>query len=334
MSWSSAVSVAIIITCLAFFFEAVGFSIPFWFSTTYTYTDTNNNNQETKFSTHISVWYVMSCISGQADSCKTKAIEPTFDYQSTSLSNFEGETQQVIVDIAAEIFGKLVVWSILQILSTIGVGLTALAVLILVCCRCAGIHSKCWFITALFILILGDLIVVGITILGAVGYAVLFSFAPTLTAETFPWSLLLFGIGAFLGVVASILIIVIVCAWRKYGAYEENDEQISLDDVQMSERKHPPQRYGYDNPRYIDPYDPQKEYYQYDKDRRYDQRYNTRQSGKYKDYIDDYRGSQSSNYRDAGYSRDVRDYRDDRYYAPSRTTASDNMYRPYNQYRY
>ena len=53
------------------------------------------------------------------------------------------------------ISGKLVVWSILQILSTIGVGLTALAVLILVCCRCAGIHSKCWFITALFILILG-----------------------------------------------------------------------------------------------------------------------------------------------------------------------------------
>ena len=48
----------------------------------------------------------MSCISGQADSCKTKAIEPTFDYQSTSLSNFEGETQQVIVDIAAEIFGE------------------------------------------------------------------------------------------------------------------------------------------------------------------------------------------------------------------------------------
>lgn len=333
MAWSSAVSVAIFITCAAFFFVAVGFSIPFWVSTTYTFTD-STTGEETKFSTHVSIWYVMSCISGKADSCKSGGIEPKFDGADPTFSTFSGDTQQAIVDIATTALGSYILWSILQIVSTIGVGLIALTTLILVCCRCAGIHSQCWFITALIILMMGDIIVLGITILGAIGYGTLFSFAPSVTAETFPWSLLCYGIGGFLGVIAAILLFVITCAWRKYGAYEE-DDQVSFDDMPMSDRKPPPQRYGYDNPRYPDPYDPKKEYYQYDNDRRY----NSRESGKYKDYIDDYRDNPRSNYRDTGYSRDyrdTRDTRDDKYYAPSasRSYAADNMYRPYSQYRY
>ena len=178
---------------------------------------------------------------------------------------------------------------------------------------------------------ISDLVVLGITILGAIGYGYLFTFAPgSVTAETFPWSLLLFGLGGFFGVIAVIMLIVITCAWRKYGAYEENEE-ISLDDVPMSDRKHS-ERYGHDNPRYIDPHDTRKEYYEYDKVRKYD----SRQSGKYNDYIDDYSRS-GSGYRDGytrDYTRDYRDPRDDRYYSGSRAYASDNMYRPYSQYRY
>ena len=179
-----------------------------------------------------------------------------------------------------------------------------------------------------------DLVVLAITILGAIGYGYLFSFAPgSVTGETFPWSLLLFGIGAFLGVIAAILLLVITCAWRKYGAYEDNEE-LSLDEVPMSDRKYA-DRYGHDNPRYGDPVDPRKEYYEYDKVRKYD----SRQSGKYKDHIDDYSQSRNYNYRDGGYSsrdytRDYRDPRDDRYYSQSRSYAADNMYRPYSQYRY
>ena len=188
-----------------------------------------------------------------------------------------------------------------------------------------------------------DTIVIGITILDAIGYGTAYSFAPgSITAETFPWSLLLFGIGGFLGIIAVILLFVITCAWRKYGAYEE-EERLSFDDMPMSDRKHASQRHGYDNPRYpdryTDPYDPRKEYYEYDKGKSYDY---GRESGKYKDYIDDYRDS-SRNYKDVGhssrdYSRDYRpdyrDTRDDRYYSPGRSYAADNMYRPYSQYRY
>lgn len=339
MSWSSAVSVAIFITCAAFFFEAVGFAIPFWISTTYTLTDATNNNEETKFTTHVSIWYVMTCISGKADSCASQAIEPTFG-GTVSLTNFQGSTAEIIVGVAATVLGSLTLWNVLQIVSTVGVGICGLAMLILICCRCAGIHSQCWFVTSLLLLIFGVTLVVGITILDAIGYGTAYSFAPgSITAETFPWSLLLFGIGGFLGIIAIILLFVITCAWRKYGAYEE-DDRVSFDDMPMSDRKHTSHRQGYDNPRYPDPYDPRKEYYEYDKGRSYDY---SRESGKYNDYIDDYRDS-SRNYRDAGYSsRDnARDYRPDyretrddtRYYSPGRSYAADNMYRPYSQYRY
>ena len=41
--------------------------------------------------------------------------------------------------------------------------------------------------------------------MGAIGYGYLFTFAPgSVTAETFPWSLLLFGLGGFFGVMARI----------------------------------------------------------------------------------------------------------------------------------
>ena len=68
-------------------------------------TDTANNNEETTFSTHVSIWYVMTCISGKADSCASQAIEPKFE-GTVSLTNFEGSTAEIIVQSAAAVLGK------------------------------------------------------------------------------------------------------------------------------------------------------------------------------------------------------------------------------------
>ena len=66
---------------------------------------TDYNNKETTFSTFISIWYVMTCISGEVGSCASRAIDLRFE-GATSLSNFEGSTVAIIAERAATVLGK------------------------------------------------------------------------------------------------------------------------------------------------------------------------------------------------------------------------------------
>ena len=98
MAWSTTAIAGIWVTCLAAVFLAVGFSIPFWISTVWTSGDDT-------FNTYIGVWYIMSCIKGKADSCKTGALEP--DYSSSNLpGEINGTSQDVIVTSAQSLLGK------------------------------------------------------------------------------------------------------------------------------------------------------------------------------------------------------------------------------------
>ena len=66
---------------------------------------TDSNNKETTFSTFISIWYVMTCISGEVGSCASRAIDLRFE-GATSLSNFEGSSVAIIAERASTVLGK------------------------------------------------------------------------------------------------------------------------------------------------------------------------------------------------------------------------------------
>ena len=66
-----------------------------------------SDNTDTTYSTHVSIWYVMSCISGKADSCKSEAIAPTFNSSANpTLTQFSGNSQEFIANLASTILSK------------------------------------------------------------------------------------------------------------------------------------------------------------------------------------------------------------------------------------
>lgn len=185
----------------------------------------------------------------------------------------------------------------------------------------------------------------------AVALAKVFTFQTTyeVTAETFPWSALVFGIGGLLASVASVMLGAIVLQWQKYGEYYQSEEKDFLDDNgrQMSDLRSK----SYDRPRY--PYNGTSADF-YDQDR-YDRHRDFASSKKYRDRDYDVREYDRS-YQNRGYEADRsydRNYDQGRNYdrnydrtnndrgydyggkAYSQTRSGDNMYRPYAQsYRY
>jgi hypothetical protein len=100
MAWSTTAVARIIVTGLAALFLAVGFSIPFWISIVL-------DSGTKTFNTYIGMWYVMSCVKGEAGSCKTGAINP--DYSHSDLpGNINGTSQEIIVSSAQTLLGKFV----------------------------------------------------------------------------------------------------------------------------------------------------------------------------------------------------------------------------------
>lgn len=339
MAWSTTAVAGIWVTCLAALFLAVGFSIPFWISIV--------TDSETKtFNTYIGVWYVMSCVKGEADSCKTGAIDPDYS-QSDIPGNISGTSQELIVSTAQTLLGSAVWWWVLQIVTTIGLGFVLLATLILICCRCAGIHSKGFFIISAILEFFGGLLAITISVLTAVGIGVYFDFIAgvKINAETFPWSVLCFGIGGLLAVLGAVIIMYVTCNWERLGKYHESDgESEELQEQPMSNLSK-----SYDRPRKYD-----NSSRDYDYDRRYDKSRDFSSSKKYRDTGRDYSHS-SRDYppRDYGRSNAGYDYSYDRGgydrgytksyengydkydragYSSSR--PADNMYRPYEQYKY
>ncbi|XP_045211846.2 uncharacterized protein LOC123563225 [Mercenaria mercenaria] len=345
MAWSTTAVAGIWVTCVAALFLAVGFSIPFWISTVSTSTGTNAKT----FNTYVGVWYVMACIKGEADSCKTGAIEPEYS-ESNPDGKINGTSQDLIVESSQYHLGRSVWWWVVQIVTTVALGFVLLSVLILICCRCAGIHSKGFFIISAILELFGGLLSLVISILTAIGIDVWFDFIEEveITAETFPWSVLCFGLGGLLALVAAAIIMYVTCYWYKLGKYFEGDG----DSQEQQEQPMSNLSKSYDRPR--KPHDRRD----YDYDRRYDQSRDFSSSKKYRDTGRDY--SRDYNTRDYS-SRDysTRDYstRDydrsnagydynsydraysksnayDNGYDRSHTRPSDNMYRPYDQYRY
>lgn len=216
MAWSTHVVAGLWITCIALLFLAVGFAIPFW--SVFPVEDKSSN-------VFYSVWYVMVCKKGLANSCENGALEPKFTYNSSSQLTLTGTPKELVVSSQAYV-GFLNYWWAIQILTTIALGFVSLATLVLICCRCAGIHSRGFFIISAILLLFGGLTGLAISILAAITVATLANFPTSnTTGETFPWSILLFGIGSILTLAASIIITIISYRWQKYGSYYESDKE-------------------------------------------------------------------------------------------------------------
>lgn len=164
-------------------------------------------------------------------------------------------------------------------------------------------------------------------------------------AETFPWSVLCFGLGGLLALFGAAIIMYVTCKWSKLGKYRESDEETE----ELRERPMSDLSKSYDRPRKYD-----NSSRDYDYDRRYDKSRDFSSSKKYRDTGRDYsRDYSSRDYTSRDYSRNNAGYdysydrnyskgyskgydngydRYDRAYPSSR--PSDNMYRPYEQYRY
>lgn len=330
MAWSTTAVAGIWVTCFAALFLAVGFAIPFWFGVSVSSSDKTYN-------AYVGVWYAMACEKGKADSCKTEPIAPKFDFRNDTDLMITGDSQTDIVEITTLILERLVWWWVIQIVTTIGIGFVLLATLILICCRCAGIHSKGFFVISAILLFFGGVLSLVIAILTAIGLGVIFAFSKdSVKAETFPWSVLVFGIGGLLAIIASVIIMVVTCKWTKLGKYYESDSESIVDEgQQMSQLS----KSYYDRPRkYESRYD----------DRKYDQSRDFSSSKKYRDGRDyssrDYDQTYPSYDRayekgyEASYNRSYvptgsyEAYTTSNGYSASR--SGDNMYRPYSQYRY
>ena len=175
----------------------------------------------------------------------------------------------------------------------------------------------------------------------ALGETFVFATDYKVTAETFPWSALLFGVGGLISIVAAFMIAVIVIKWHKYGAYHEGEKEPYQDNGQrMSDLNR-----SYDRPRY--PTNGGRADY-YERDNRYDRdyassrkqkEYDTRDNDKYNNRGYEPERSYERTYDqgrqvDRGYERNGYDRGYDQGRSYSQTRVADNMYRPYAQNRY
>ncbi|WAQ97128.1 hypothetical protein MAR_029818 [Mya arenaria] len=185
-----------------------------------------------------------------------------------------------------------------------------------------------------------------ISILQPILIALVFSIPGySVTAETFPWSVLLFGFGSLISIIAAIMVLVVSCKWRDYGEYREQDkESISEDErpvspsgIEMMSRSQP----NYDRPR-LPPsngqrngYDRRPDYGGFSKSKKYRDPYDDRSRDR------DYGRSLDRGSRNQGYEGYDRGHYPPPSYEKSDTggnslsaSRQDNMYRPYSQYKY
>lgn len=327
MAWTCTAITAIWLACLALVFQGIGFAIPFWLNGATSTATSATTSEPVTLNFYVSIWYSMACISGKSSSCESKAISPRFS-SSIEDSKFGGDTAENFVVAIDLVLGHFVVWSSLQIITTIAVGLTCVAVLILICCRCAGIHSKGFFILSGFFLLFGGLAAVVMAILVAIFIGYFFTFTTiSIDGKTFPYSLVLFGIGGILGFIAAIFLFVITCKWNKYGKYYQSEEDILEDRVAMSKiSKSRDSKVGYDRPRQRGYDQSGRDNFHEDRNYRYE-RHGSERNGYEKQISRDYARPE---YENRGYERSY-DKMSDRNYpeaVPYKYT-SDNMYRPY-----
>ncbi|XP_052782349.1 uncharacterized protein LOC128218709 [Mya arenaria] len=344
MGWTCCATSSIAFTFTGLFLMAVGFSIPFWLS--YSQPVTENGATRT-YNLYMGTWYLMACEKGESNSCSSEPIEPKFNSRLNSLGwDFNGTTAETLAKSGANALGSYVYWWAVQICTTVGLGLVLLAALVLLCCRCAGIHSRGFFVISGLIMLLGSIPSLAISILQPILIALVFSIPGySVTAETFPWSVLLFGFGSLISIIAAIMVLVVSCKWRDYGEYREQDkESISEDErpvspsgIEMMSRSQP----NYDRPR-LPPsngqrngYDRRPDYGGFSKSKKYRDPYDDRSRDR------DYGRSLDRGSRNQGYEGYDRGHYPPPSYEKSDTggnslsaSRQDNMYRPYSQYKY
>lgn len=217
MAWSTLVVVGLWLTCLSLLFLAVGFAIPFW--AVFPAEDASSN-------VYFNVWYVMICIKGRTNSCTSAAVKPKFTSNSSLTLTFAGTNTNNIILASQTYFGYLIYWWVIQILTSIAIGFASLATLVLIYFRCVGIHSREGFIISAILLLFGGLTGLSVSILAAITVANLKDFPHNnVTGETFPWSILLFGIGSIIALAACTIVMIVSCCWQKYGRYRESDKE-------------------------------------------------------------------------------------------------------------
>ncbi|KAL3877184.1 hypothetical protein ACJMK2_034925 [Sinanodonta woodiana] len=297
MGISTTVKAAMWITVFAFFLEAVGFAIPFVFGIVVSANDTTLYG-------FFGIWYVVACVKGKGiDSCVSHAIAQKLG-SSYGGGNIDEKNTSSLADEGATALGVNPAWLAFQIIMTVGVGLCFLAFLVILCSACYRTISKGWFIFACIMLFFSALIILGMIALFIAAMELVFVFSYIVgTAENFPWSLLILGIGAILSLVASIIFMVITCKWSHH-KYQDSDtdyeHEVPMSDVQ---------KVGYDNRGYDQRSAPPEYNSQYD--RPYGQSYVQGQA---------YPTSHGPSQYDKPYVK-----------YPSQ---SDNMYRPYSQHKY
>lgn len=197
--------------------------------------DTTNAANSLDFRYHAGIWYTMACIKGRFSTCENKGIAPNLGKESWDQSKITGSTSAVLAAFLAEALGTTSEWAALQAVATIAIGLATISVLILMCCRFSGIHSRGFFICACLLMLTSGVFAIISVIIGSVVVGDTFSFTSVSDAGSFPWSILLYAIGGVLGIITALLLMLITYKWYKYGHYYDSGEYHTWHDYHGSD---------------------------------------------------------------------------------------------------
>ncbi|KAJ8318827.1 hypothetical protein KUTeg_003918 [Tegillarca granosa] len=202
MSWSGSLKAAFAITFFAGFFQLVGFILPWWFVI--------------GDSIYIGIWFIVGCASGIANPSNCSVVAYSGLDALTNINTNDGNTM----------VGNII-FTIIQIVATVGFGFMLISFLSLMFSGCAAI-----------------------CILAVVGFfawiytSILIAFsAYQFDARTFPWSVAASGLGGVLTFIGAIVLAVALCSWRN--EYDDDDDERHLPMSTMNDKR------GYDNPRYM-----------------------------------------------------------------------------------
>ncbi|XP_061193798.1 uncharacterized protein LOC133202040 [Saccostrea echinata] len=290
MAWPGVLRVAFALTLISLFFVLVGYLLPWWFVGKGFY---------------MGVFYGIICIPGDI----TDGNCTVFSYYDIKAEN--SSLEQIV---------QSVLFVIIQVVTSVAVGFTLLASLILIIGACGNVKSKGPYVLAAIFQFFGAL-VAGLTagLFAAVYVATFVGLEGhlALDGKNFPYAILSLGIGGFILFIAFICLAIATCTWRNM---DDDDDDDLNPPYPMSDYKggYGNQGYTSDSRRndYIVPSSSHKYGYESRNDNsnsRYDYSSSRNDYTKYTGSRNDYSGSRN------GYpAKQDNPYR------------NDNMYRPYN----
>lgn len=296
MAWPGVLKVAFVLTLLALFFITVGYLLPWWFVGTNFY---------------LGVFYGLVCNPGDISSGNCTV----FSYYDLQRENS---------DAAAIIVNNF--FLIIQVITSVVVGLTLFASLILIVGACGNVKSKCPYVLAAIFQFFGAL-VAGLTA-GAFAYVyvvivVVSESHKAIDGKVFPYSILSFGLGGFILFIAFICLAIATCTWRNMDDDDDDDMSPPYPMAEVGKNGYGNSAYTSDSRRndYVVPGNAQK----YGYDSRYE--YSSNSKNDYSKSRNDYSGSRND------YSGSRNDYSGSKNGYQSKQDypyRNDNMYRPYN----